>query len=176
MEYTTFGLPKSRSSSKGSHAWWDWKGILYYELLPNNQRVNSEKYCSRLDELRTTIEQRRSELANRKGVAFHWDNSLRGHMYLWLLDKSCWSLVGICYTIHRIHQTLHPQIITYLDNYRIPLMAKILTFSRHEQSHWKVHVEKFSPKNLREFRRMEYSSYVKYRERLQKKIDTCIIQ
>jgi len=24
--------------------WWDWKGILYYELLPNNETINSEKY------------------------------------------------------------------------------------------------------------------------------------
>jgi len=29
--------------------WWDWKEILYYELLPNNETINSEKYCSQLD-------------------------------------------------------------------------------------------------------------------------------
>ena len=28
--------------------WWDWKGVLYYELLPENQTINSNKYCSRL--------------------------------------------------------------------------------------------------------------------------------
>ncbi|XP_018058409.1 PREDICTED: histone-lysine N-methyltransferase SETMAR-like [Atta colombica] len=32
--------------------WWDWKGILYYELLSNNETINSEKYCSQLDELK----------------------------------------------------------------------------------------------------------------------------
>ena len=26
--------------------WWDWKGVLYYELLPENQTINSSKYCS----------------------------------------------------------------------------------------------------------------------------------
>ena len=26
--------------------WWDWKGVLYYELLPENQTINSNKYCS----------------------------------------------------------------------------------------------------------------------------------
>ena len=44
--------------------WWDWKGILYYKLLPNNETINSEKY-SQLDELKTAIEQKRPEIANR---------------------------------------------------------------------------------------------------------------
>ena len=26
--------------------WWDWKGVFYYELLPENQTINSNKYCS----------------------------------------------------------------------------------------------------------------------------------
>ena len=25
--------------------WWDWKGVLYHELLPENQTINSNKYC-----------------------------------------------------------------------------------------------------------------------------------
>jgi len=41
--------------------WWDWKGILYYELLPNNETINSEKYCSQLDELKIAIEQKPEE-------------------------------------------------------------------------------------------------------------------
>ncbi|XP_012060168.1 PREDICTED: histone-lysine N-methyltransferase SETMAR-like [Atta cephalotes] len=61
--------------------WWDWKGILYYELLPNNEMINSEKYCSQLDELKTAIEQKRPEIANQKGVVFHQDNA-RPHVSL----------------------------------------------------------------------------------------------
>jgi len=30
--------------------WWDWKGILYYELLPNNETINSEKFPIRRNE------------------------------------------------------------------------------------------------------------------------------
>ena len=29
--------------------WWDWKRVLYYELLLENQMINSNKYCSQLD-------------------------------------------------------------------------------------------------------------------------------
>ena len=29
--------------------WWDWKGVLYYELLLENRTVNSNKYYSQLD-------------------------------------------------------------------------------------------------------------------------------
>jgi len=60
--------------------WWDWKGILYYELLPNNETINSEKYCSQLDELKTAIEQKRPKIANRKGIVFHQDNA-RSHVF-----------------------------------------------------------------------------------------------
>ena len=57
--------------------WWDWKGILYYELLPNNQTINSKKYCSQLDKLKTAVEQKCPEVANRKGVVFQHDNARR---------------------------------------------------------------------------------------------------
>ena len=32
--------------------WWDWKGVLYYELLPENQMIYSNKYCSQLDQMK----------------------------------------------------------------------------------------------------------------------------
>ncbi|CAK9808456.1 Histone-lysine N-methyltransferase SETMAR [Anthophora quadrimaculata] len=66
--------------------WWDWKGILYYELLPYNETINSEKYCSQLDKLKTAIEQKRPEIANRKGVIFHQDNA-RPHVSLTTRQK-----------------------------------------------------------------------------------------
>ncbi|XP_017796120.1 PREDICTED: histone-lysine N-methyltransferase SETMAR-like [Habropoda laboriosa] len=66
--------------------WWDWKGILYYYLLANNETINSEKYCSQLEELRVAIEQKRLEMANRKGVMFHQDNA-RPHVSLTTRQK-----------------------------------------------------------------------------------------
>ncbi|GFY02903.1 mariner transposase [Trichonephila clavipes] len=54
---------------------WDWKGIIYYELLPYGQTLNSDLYCQQLDRLKLAIDKKRPELANRRGVVFHQDNA-----------------------------------------------------------------------------------------------------
>ena len=61
--------------------WWDWKGVLYYELLPENQMINSIKYCSQLDQLKVALNKKHQELVNRKRIIFHQDNA-RPHVYL----------------------------------------------------------------------------------------------
>ena len=55
--------------------WWDWKGVLYYELLPENQTIHSNKYCSQLDQLKAALDKKRLELVNRKCIIFHQDNT-----------------------------------------------------------------------------------------------------
>ena len=55
--------------------WWDWKEILYYELLQPNQTINLDFYCKKLDEFKKYIEKKRPELVNRRGVVFHHDNA-----------------------------------------------------------------------------------------------------
>ena len=35
--------------------WWDWKGVLYYELLLENQTIKSNKYCSQLDQMKAAL-------------------------------------------------------------------------------------------------------------------------
>ena len=55
--------------------WWDWKGVLYYELLPENQMINSNKYCSQLDQLKVALDEKLPELVNRKHIIFHQDNA-----------------------------------------------------------------------------------------------------
>ena len=55
--------------------WWDWKGVLYYELLPENKTINSYKYCSQLDQLKAALDEKHPELVKRKCIIFHQDNA-----------------------------------------------------------------------------------------------------
>ena len=51
--------------------WWNWKGVLYYEFLPENQRMVSNKYCSQLDQLKAALNEKCLELVNSKHIIFH---------------------------------------------------------------------------------------------------------
>ena len=66
--------------------WWDWKGVLYYELLPENQTINSNKYCSQLDQLKAALDEKHPELVNRKRIIFHQDHT-RPHVSLMTRQK-----------------------------------------------------------------------------------------
>ena len=54
--------------------WWDFKGIVYFELLPRNKTINSNVYCLQLMKLDKEIMEKRRERATRKGVIFHQNN------------------------------------------------------------------------------------------------------
>ncbi|GFU89613.1 mariner transposase [Trichonephila clavipes] len=60
--------------------WWDWKGTIYYELLPYGQTLNSDNYCQQLERLKLVTDQKRPELANRRGVVFHQDSRQAAHI------------------------------------------------------------------------------------------------
>ena len=66
--------------------WWDWKGVLYYELLLENQTINSNKYCLQLDQLNAALNIKHPELVNRKRIIFHQDNA-RPHISLMTRQK-----------------------------------------------------------------------------------------
>ena len=68
------------------YIWWNWKGVLYYELLLENQMINSNKYCSQLDQLEAALNEKRLELVNRKCITFHQYNS-RSHASLMTRKK-----------------------------------------------------------------------------------------
>ena len=61
--------------------WWDFKGIVYFELVPRKQTINSDVYCRQLIKLDKEIEEKRPKLATRKGVIFHRVNA-RLHTYI----------------------------------------------------------------------------------------------
>lgn len=54
---------------------WDFKGILHFKLLPNNQMTNSNVYIQQLAKLSDAIQAKQPEVANRKSVVFHHDNA-----------------------------------------------------------------------------------------------------
>ena len=56
------------------YIWWDWNGVLYYELLQKNQTINSNEYCSQLEQLKTTLDGKCMESVNRRCIIFHQDN------------------------------------------------------------------------------------------------------
>jgi len=47
--------------------WWDYKGVVYFELLPRNQTINSDVYCQRLIKLDEAIKEKQLD---RKGIVF----------------------------------------------------------------------------------------------------------
>ena len=66
--------------------WWDWKIVLSYELLLEEQRINSNRYCSQSDELKAALDEKHPELVNRKCIIFHQDNP-RPHVSLMTKQK-----------------------------------------------------------------------------------------
>ena len=96
--------------------WWDYKGIVYFELLPPNRTINSVVYIEQLTKLNDAVEEKQLELTNRKGVVFHRDNA-RPHASL---VKIYWSLIGMFCHIHHIVLTLHHLITFCFDLYKTP--------------------------------------------------------
>ena len=66
--------------------WWHWKRVLYYELLPENQMINSNKYCSQVDQLKAALDEKCPELVTRQRILFHQDNA-RLHVSLMTRQK-----------------------------------------------------------------------------------------
>ena len=74
--------PPQRCAKPGLHprkvllcVWWDYKGILYFELLSSGDTINSDKYCTQLEKLREVLAEKRPGLVNRNNVIFHHDNA-----------------------------------------------------------------------------------------------------
>ena len=88
-----------------------------------SQTINSNKYCSQLDQLKAVLTEKYPELVNREHVIFHQDNA-RPHVSLTTRQK-LYSLAWKFWFICHIHQTLHLQISIYLGLHKILLMEKI---------------------------------------------------
>ena len=136
--------------------WWDWKGVLYYEFLPENQLINSNKCCSQLDQLKAALDKKRPELVDRKHKIFHQDNT-KLHVSLMTRQKLFNSLAGKFWFIHCIHQTLHLWISIYFDLYKILLMEKLSIPWKTVKGTWNNSLLK----KIKSFGKMELRSCLK---------------
>ena len=76
VKWTITNHTKDRSSSKeGDVVYMVGLGVLYYELLPENWTVNSNKYCPQFDQLKAALDEKHPELVNTKCIIFHQDNT-----------------------------------------------------------------------------------------------------
>ena len=55
--------------------WWDWKGVLCYDLFLQNHTINSSNYCSQLNQLKAALNEKCPALVNRRLIIFHQDNT-----------------------------------------------------------------------------------------------------
>ena len=104
-----------------SCVWWDWKGIPYYELLSENQTINSNKCFSQLDQLKAVLDQERLKFVSRKrksSTGTAWDC-----MFLWWPGRSCYSSAGEFWFISCIHQTLYLWVSIYFCPQKILFMV-----------------------------------------------------
>ena len=107
--------------------WWDWKGVLYYELIPENQTINSNRYCSQLDQLKAPLDKKFPELVNRKCIIFHQDNA---RPLVSLMTRQKLLQLGWEVLIHlRIHQTLHLRISIYFGLYKFCFLTSLLEYN-----------------------------------------------
>ena len=44
--------------------WWDWKGVVFFEVLPRNQTINSDFHGRQLNKLNAEVNEKRPELVN----------------------------------------------------------------------------------------------------------------
>ena len=107
--------------------WWDWKGVLYYELLLEKQTINSNKYSSQLDLLKIALNEKHLELVNRKCIIFHQDNT-RPHVSLMTRQKLL--QLGWEVLVDQLYSPdIAPAISIYFSLYKILLKEKKIQFS-----------------------------------------------
>ena len=59
--------------------WWDWKGVIFYELLPQGETINSSKYCHQLDQLKAAIAKKTARI-NETDEALFFIMTTRDHI------------------------------------------------------------------------------------------------
>jgi histone-lysine N-methyltransferase SETMAR len=48
--------------------WWNYEGLIYYELVPDGRKMNAEVYSQQLEKMYTVLLEKFPALVNRKRV------------------------------------------------------------------------------------------------------------
>ncbi|GFO16199.1 histone-lysine N-methyltransferase SETMAR [Plakobranchus ocellatus] len=89
---------------------WDVKGVILLDILPQGQCINAARYCSTLDRLKEAIRRKRPGLL-RRGVVLQHDNATPQTLY----SNGCSATVGKFFLILPTVQTWHPLTFICLD-------------------------------------------------------------
>jgi histone-lysine N-methyltransferase SETMAR len=66
--------------------WWNYEGLIYYELVADGRTINAEVYSQKLEKMYTVLLENYPGLVNRKRVLLQQDNA-RPHMAKKTLQK-----------------------------------------------------------------------------------------
>lgn len=55
--------------------WWNYEGVVHFELVPNNRAINAELYSAQLDRMHSALAKKYPSLVNRKRVLLQQDNA-----------------------------------------------------------------------------------------------------
>jgi histone-lysine N-methyltransferase SETMAR len=66
--------------------WWNYEGLIYYEIVPDGRTINAEVYSQQLEKIYTVLLEKYPALVNRKRVSLQQDN-VRPHTAKITLQK-----------------------------------------------------------------------------------------
>jgi histone-lysine N-methyltransferase SETMAR len=55
--------------------WWNFEGVVHFELVPNGRAINAELYCQQLDRVYNKLKEKYPALINRKRALIQQDNA-----------------------------------------------------------------------------------------------------
>ena len=139
MKGSTTNNTKGQSSEKVMCIWWDWKRVFYYELLHENQTINSRKYCSKKNQLRQ--HRKHLGLVNWKHIMFHQNNA---RLHASLTTRQKLSLLGWEVLMHLLYSPdIIPSYVHLLQSFQNYFNNK--NFNSMED--FKSHLKQFFAQN-----------------------------
>jgi histone-lysine N-methyltransferase SETMAR len=55
--------------------WWNFEGVVHFELVPNGKAINAELYCQQLDRVYDKLAEKYPRMISRKRALFQQDNA-----------------------------------------------------------------------------------------------------